>query len=394
MVTRAISTRRTGRQPTGCLAVFFLIFLAVGAAGSYFTLVRPLSKLVASRSWTERRCTVLSSQVTEVSDSDGSTYKVDIRYTWSTDGIAHQSNRYDFMIGSSSGRDRKQAIVDRYPPGAEVPCWVDPADPAEAVLSRGLSPVYLIGLLPLLFFAVGAAGLVWTVRSGRTAAAAATGAGLSPFGVPLPAAGSAPAELRAAVSPIGMFLVLVFVALFWNGIISVFVWQAAAGWKNGHADGCLTAFLIPFVLVGAFLIFAVGRQFLVMFNPRPRITLTPGVLRTGESAFLQWRLGSGGRGVQRVRITFEGREEAQYRRGTDTHTDRHTFLTLPVVDSSQPIEIANGGSASFVVPAGTVPSFRAEHNKVIWSLKVQCEIPRWPDSEEEYEVVVQPGGSA
>ena len=41
-----------------------------------------------------------------------------------------------------------------------------------------------------------------------------------------------------------------------------------------------------------------------------------------------------------------------------------------------------------------MPSFRAEHNKVVWSLKVKCELPRWPDSEEEYEVVVRPPGSA
>lgn len=394
MVTRPIPTR-AGGSPRGCLVLFFLIFLAAGVAGGYFLIWRPLSKVLAARSWTETQCTVLSSQVATVPGSDSDTYKVDIRYTWTAGDRIYQSDRYDFMGGSSSGTAGKQAIVDRYPPGGQVSCWVDPDDPSEAVLWRGLSPIYLIGLVPLLFAGIGLAGLVWTVRSGRRGPAAPGGAE-SPFGVPLTALASAggPAELKPAMTPVGMLLGLGFVALFWNGIVSVFVWQAVSMWRQGTPSAFLNLFLIPFVGIGLLLLFAVARQLLVLFNPRPHLTLTPGVPATGESAFLQWRLGSGGRGVSRVRITLEGREEARYRRGTNTYTDKDTFFTLPIVDSAQPVEIAAGGSASFAIPAGTLPTFRAEHNKIVWTLKVNCELPRWPDTEEEYEVVVRPGRSA
>ncbi|HEY3571563.1 MAG TPA: DUF3592 domain-containing protein [Thermoanaerobaculia bacterium] len=394
MPTTPLSQRSSSAPAKGCLAFFFLIFFLAGAAGSYFVLWRPLSKLIVSRSWTETQCDVLSSQVTEVSDSDGSTYKVDIRYSWTAGGSTHVGSRYDFMGGSSSGREGKQRIVDGYPPGARVTCWVDPNDPNEAVLSRGLSLIYLIGLLPLVFLGIGLGGLIWTLRPGRGGAGAVTGmpTGESPFGVPLQAAGSGPVELKPSATPLGMFLGLVFLALFWNGIVSVFLWHVAAGWRSGQPDGCLTAFLVPFVLVGLALIFGVLRQFLVLFNPRLSITLTPGVLTPGQTAFVQWRLGSGGRGVSRVLITFEGREEARYRRGTSTYTDRETFFTQPVVDCTQSYEISQGGSGTFTLPAGTAPSFRSDHNKIVWSLKAKCELPRWPDTEEEYEVVVQPGG--
>jgi hypothetical protein len=392
MVTRPLSQRRTAGSPTGCVVPFALVFLLAGAAGTYFLLVRPVSKLLASLSWTETQCTILSSQVAEVSSSDGSTYKIDIRYTYVADGSPRESNRYDFRIGSSSGTAGKQAIVDRYPSGARVPCWVDPGDPAEAVLSRGFAPAYLFGLMPLIFVAIGAALLIWTVRSGRGGAVQAVMAGASPFGVPLPADIAGPAELRPAVTPLGAFFGLTLLALFWNGIVSVFLWQVVASWRQGQPNGCLTAFLVPFVLVGLGLIYAVGRQFLLLFNPRPHITLTPGVLATGGTAYLQWKLGSGGRGVRRVKIVLEGREEARYRRGTDTHTDRETFLSLPIVDTAQPFEIEGGGSASFAVPADTVPSFRADNNKIVWSLKVHCDLPNWPDTDDEYEVVVHPGG--
>ncbi|HEY4576207.1 MAG TPA: DUF3592 domain-containing protein [Thermoanaerobaculia bacterium] len=394
MPTTPLSQRGSGAPARGCLVFFFLIFFLFGAAGSYFALWRPLSRLFASRSWTETQCDVLSSQVAEVSGSDGSTYKVDVRYSWTAGGSTHVGSRYDFMGGSSSGREGKQRIVDRYPPGARVACWVDPNDPDEAVLSRGLSPIYLIGLLPLLFLGIGLGGLVWTLRPSRASGVPGVAAGESPFGVPLPVTGSGPAQLKPAATPLGMFLGLVFLALFWNGIVSVFVWQMIQSWRSGQPDGCLTAFLVPFVLVGLALIFGVLRQLLVLFNPRLSITLTPGVLVPGQTAFVQWKLGSGGRGVSRVLITLEGREEARYRRGTSTYTDRETFFTQAVVDCAQSYEISEGGSGTFTLPAGAVPSFRATHNKVVWTLKAQCELPRWPDTSEEYEVVVQPGGGA
>ncbi|HTG36147.1 MAG TPA: DUF3592 domain-containing protein [Thermoanaerobaculia bacterium] len=394
MVTRPLSQRRTAGSPTGCIVPFALVFLLAGAAGSYFLLVRPFSRLLASQLWTETQCTVLSSQVAEVSSSDGSTYKIDIRYQYIAGGNLRESNRYDFRIGSSSGAAGKQAIVDRYPPGERVTCWVDPGDPSQAVLSRGFAPAYLFGLIPLVFFAIGAALLVWTVRSGRGVAVPAGVAGVSPFGVPLPIDAAAPVQLRPAVTPLGAFFGLTLLALFWNGIVSVFLWHVASSWRQGQPDGCLTAFLIPFVLVGLGLIYAVGRQFLVLFNPRAHIILTPGVLAPGGTAYLQWKLGSGGRGVRRVKIVLEGREEARYRRGTDTHTDRETFLSLPVVDTEQPFEIEGGGSATFAVPADTVPSFRADNNRIVWSLKVHCDLPNWPDTDDEYEVMVSPGGGA
>src|SRR3954451_3386216 len=270
MPTTPLSQRGSGAPARGCLVFFFLIFFLFGAAGSYFALWRPLSRLFASRSWTETQCDVLSSQVAEVSGSDGSTYKVMVLYSWTAGGSTHVGSRYDFMGGSSSGRDGKQRIDHRYPPGARVTCWVDPGDPGEAVLSRGLSPIYLIGLLPLLFLGIGLGGLVWTLRSGRGVAGAvpAVAAGESPFGVPLPATGSGPAELKPAATPLGMFLGLVFLALFWNGIVPLFVGQIVLGSSNGQPDGSLPAFLIPFILVGLSLIFGLNRLILVLYNLR------------------------------------------------------------------------------------------------------------------------------
>jgi len=158
---------------------------------------------------------------------------------------------------------------------------------------------------------------------------------------------------------------------------------------NIQRGGCLTAFLVPFVLIGLGLIFAVFRQFLVLFNPRLELTLSRGALVPGEPALLQWEIEGKAERVTRLKIVLEGREEATYRRGTDTVTDREVFATIPIVDTDQSMQIAQG-SARVHVPDDTMPSFAADRNKIVWTLKAACEIPGWPDSDDEYEIVVAP----
>jgi hypothetical protein len=394
MVTQPLSSRRGSGQSPGCLVLFFGLFFLVGCVVFYFITVRPAMRSLASRSWTEATCTVLSSRVGEHSDSDGSTYSVDVVYTYIVDGRSFQSDRYGFLGGSSSGRTGKEEIVARYPPGARVPCWIDPVHPEQAVLSREPSAEWLFGLIPLVFVLVGAGGIVWTLRAGRRQrnAAVLPLASASTFGVQAPAAAvSGSLELKPEATPLAKLLGLTFVALFWNGIVSVFVVQVIRAWRTGaRPEGCMTLFLIPFVLVGLGLIYAVIRQLLILFNPRLHLTLTPGTLAAGESGYLQWSLGSRGGGVKRLTIILEGREEAQYRRGTSTYTDKSVFATLTLVDTQQESEIP-AGATSFSIPPDTVPSFTATHNKIRWTLKAHCDIPGWPDSDDEYEILVGPG---
>lgn len=377
----------------GCLVLFFGIFLAAGCVASYFILWRPWSTWLSARSWEETPCRIVSSQVTESSGSDGSTYKVDVTYTYVVEGGEITGSRYDFMNVSSSGYDGKAAVVARYPVGTRATCWVNPENRTESVLNRDFSLTYLLGLFPLIFVAVGGGGIIWAVSSWRKKppgqAAGPSGLRPSPFGVEVPADAGQPRVLKPQLSPVGKLVGLIFLALFWNGIVSVFVWFAYDGWRTGNPEGCLIAFLVPFVLIGLLLIYGVFRQFLVLFNPRLELTLSRGGLAPGESALLQWKIDGKAERVTRLKIVLEGQEEATYRRGTDTRTDKEVFATIPVIDTDQPMQIAQG-SARVHVPEDTMPSFKSDRNKIVWTLKAACEIPGWPDSDDEYEIVVAP----
>jgi uncharacterized protein DUF3592 len=161
-------SRRLG--PRGCMTAFFAVFFLVGAGVSLFFLA-PAVKVLRAKSWPATSCTILSSQVrTHPSDDGGPTFSVDVLYTYSYGGREYKSDRYQFLGGSSGGYQEKERIVRRLPPLTRIPCYVNPDEPAEAVLNRDFSSEYAIGLVPLLFMLVGLGGMVFALRGKLDAA--------------------------------------------------------------------------------------------------------------------------------------------------------------------------------------------------------------------------------
>jgi hypothetical protein len=189
--------------------------------------------------------------------------------------------------------------------------------------------------------------------------------------------------------PLTRFFGLLAIAAFWNGIVGVFVYQMVIGWRTGAGDGCLTLFLVPFVLVGTLLLISVPYQFLALFNPRPRVVLSAATVPVGGTLLLEWSFrGAAGR-LRRLRLDLEGREEATYRRGTSTSTSTEVFATIPVMDHALPHPLANG-HALVQIPPDTMHSFTAGNNKIAWRLKLHGEIRAWPDVAETYDLVITP----
>ncbi len=410
---KAISSSRKS-EGGGCFALFIVIFLLAGLA-LLPLLGWPVVQAIKARSWPEVPCTILESSVLS-HENDGTTYSVKVAYEYEVDGRLYRSNRYRFMTGSSSGYEGKAAVVARLPSGSRSVCYVDPRDPSRAVLDRSLGAWTLLSLIPLGFIAVG----VWGAFAGLRSKFGLPSSGFSPVpgGPGMSSVGGAepflyqtpgwlpepPGEagsrfaiaqagggidLEPSAGPIGKFLIITAIALFWNGIVGVFLHEVVRGWSAGHPDGCLTTFLVPFVLIGVALLLGVPYQFLALWNPRPRLHLDRSRLQSGESTRLSWSFqGAAGR-IRRLKITLEGREEATYRRGTTTHTDRSTFATLVLLDSDQPASIASG-NVSITIPSGSMHSFAGSNNKIVWKLSIAGEIPRWPDVSEEFDLVVLP----
>ena len=389
-------TRRSksGEAPPGCLALFFLIFAVVGGAILWFLLLRPVMKVAAARSWAPVPCTVVESRVDESSSDDGTTYRPLIIAAYAQDGTDFRAP-YDFSGNVySGGYEGKAEIVARYPVGARTTCYVNPENPAESVISRDLTGSYFFGLFGLFFFLPGAIGVFWVLSGGANRGVSGPPPAVrldpgAPFGLTNPQGDDAhgAVELKPRATPLRKLTGLLFASLVWNGIVWTIAWFAVI--RTQEREGCVVAFLALFALIGLLLIYSTLRQFLVLFNPRPRLTLSPGSLTRGEVAYLQWRLTGATGGARRLHVTLEGKEEVRYRRGTDTHTETKSFATIPLVDTTDSYQMLSG-STSFAVPSDALPSFASENNKVIWSIKAQLEIANWPDSDEEFEILVRP----
>lgn len=365
------------------LGILGCLFLVAGSTIFYFLTVRTFFQVQSARHWVETPAVVVASEVKSHSGSKGSTYSVHITYRYEVNGRSHQADRYDFLGGSFSGYNGKAKIVRQYPPGRKITCFVNPANPADAVLVRGFVPMMLIFglLLPVTFIAFGA-GMIAVLLRGQTVRGTYTPDQPS-YSSP------GPVELKPKVSPILKVVGAVLIALFWNGIDSVFVWQAVKGWQQGHPDYFLTIFLIPFVLIGLALIGAIFYFLLALGNPRPVLALSSSCIPLGGQLSVDWKLMGRAEAVQRLRLWLEGREEAVYQRGTSTYTDKAVFTSIPIADSTSAFEIESG-RCTVTLPASTMHSFKAKYNRIIWTLKLSGEIPRWPDVSEEFEITVTP----
>jgi hypothetical protein len=390
---RAISnSANKSRNARRIMAIFFGVFLLAGCGFTYALFVAPAKQIFEARNWVQVPCEIVSSRVKANSDSDGTTYRIDVVYRYTYRGRTYTSNRYNFSTGSSSGNQDKEAVVRGLEPGTQATCYVDPQDPINSVLKPNDVAELWFGLFPLIFVVVGAGGLIFTFRTkserSRTFATLPSWQPSSGVSAPFAANSNGLQTLKPAAPPKKKLVGITFAALFWNGIVSVFVVSVIAG-KWGPMNWFMALFLIPFVLIGLWLIGRVFYQIMALFNPRPRLTVSRSVVLPGDTIDLSWELGGRANVLQRLQIAFEGREEATYRNGSNTCTDKEKFFEIQIVDTTDPIAIRSG-SAKLHIPPVTMHSFKSPNNKIVWLFKVHGDIPRWPDVDDEYLIQVVP----
>jgi hypothetical protein len=392
-ITPSSKDQSKGKFFLGC---FFTIFLLFGLGMSAIFLW-PIVQVYQASNWRPTPCTILNSQVASHSGSKGSsTYSVEVRFRYVVDDKEYVGTRYKFMSGSSSGYDGKKEIVDRLSPGTQATCYVNRRDPADAVIERGLTGDIFFGCIPMVFALIGGGGLVGvSVFKGRKRPAGAT-PGLPEPKVAAPRAGAT--TLRAGSSRVGKLIFALIFSLFWNAIVSVFLFQCVSGWSSGNGAGCMTAFLVPFLLVGVGMIVLTVYFFLGLFNPSPALKLSSPTVALGDDLEIDWETTGNVDRVKSFSITLEGREEATYRRGTSTSTDKAVFARIELVTSGRGKDLRRG-KVKLAIPADTMHTFKSRNNKILWVLQVKGDIPMWPDIGDEYplEVLPQratPGGPA
>lgn len=355
------------------IGIMFFSLFALAGTGAAVYMVNNLMTAKASQGWDETKASVIWSRI--VSDDDTSKLKVFYQYNYR--GTQYRSNTVSSFESSSSGN--KGGLLKEYPRKKKTVCYVNPDAPWQAVLKNELGWGWLWALFPIPFLLVGYGGLFAICFLDK-----------SPFGKKT----SRKEELKkeALFQPGNKRLMAVigsiFIALFWNGIVSVFLFQVYKSWSSGSQDWFLTLFMIPFTLVGIGLIIHIFYRILALFNPKPMVMLSPGYLTIGQSADLAWKIPSGGHKMNRFTVTLIGDEEAEYKRGTNTSKDTSCFYEEVLVDETTLRNSAQGVAQVTLPKEGVVPSWQGKHNAIHWKLIITGEIPKFPDLTEKYDITV------
>ena len=163
----------------------------------------------------------------------------------------------------------------RWKPGAHTTCRVDPADPRSAVLlieAKGWQAI----LFSVPFLAVGLFGGGVVIYGQRKARRKVSGRGTAS-----PWLRSGPSRWKAA----GIF---VFINLFWNGIVSVFVTSVTMGAFGGGVF--IWLFLTPFIIIGLVLAILLPGSLLSLALPSARVMIEPMPPVAGTEAELSWEI--------------------------------------------------------------------------------------------------------
>jgi hypothetical protein len=387
------------------LGLFFSVFLTVGVLATYSFSLKPWLGVWAARTWVPVTCQILSSEVKSHS-GESTTYSVAISYAYTYDGREYTGSRYNFTTGASSGRKAKKEIVARHPEGTETLCYVNPDNPQEAVIERSRVRDWGFGLIPLVFVLVGAGGVWFAImgprkkpgahergqvswRPAREEKFSRTVATSEEFSAEDTGGDrGGPVELKPVESRVGKLVGVLVFALFWNGIVSVFVVNLVGDALRGAGIlWVFLLFLVPFVGIGLFLLGLAVQLAMALANPVPRLTVNRRTFSPGETVELAWRFEGAVTRLKQVRLVLEGREECTYRRGTDTRTDRDVFATLEIASASG-LSAGIPGQAALRLPERLMHSFKADNNRIVWSLRVKGEIRWWPDVDEAFELMI------
>ena len=417
--------RRTGSQAWGSFGegLFYGVLLFAGLVfGTLLLTGVAVPEWRINHDYLETRCTILGKGLARrtVEDPPGATvttWQPCLRVRYEVDGVVREA--WSRTRGSGAFVDRQAAFerLAAWPLAAEVRGWYDPADPRSIVLDRGYNWwMWLLTLvLPGALVAFGGAGFVRAVRIwGKSEEHRAASAGLPELLDPMAHAPheapghpgvpncddlvNSPGTILRYRLPIespehwtllgfGLFAVL------WNAVVAVLAVGAGLDLLGGRIDWLLFGLLVPFVVVGIGGIVLFVRALVLATAVGPsQLEICDHPLRPGGRYDVL--LGQGGAGILRsLELRVEAEEQATFRQGTDTRTERMIVRTQRVQEWRD-LQLSPGTRfetrVTIEIPPDAMHSFASEHNAVSWRIVVRGTHERWPPFARIFPVVVFP----
>ena len=157
---RVKRTAQAKRTFAGAQLVFGLVFTLLSLLFGIITVIQPALKTRASSQWVQTPCVITVSRW-ETSPGSSSKpgsrpyYSLSIAYEYQFKNRPYRSATYSFF--SLGSNEATSPVAARLPVGTTTVCWVNPSNPAEAVLNRDMQLPALFVLISLGLLAAGLA---------------------------------------------------------------------------------------------------------------------------------------------------------------------------------------------------------------------------------------------
>lgn len=411
--------RRTGSQVWATVgdAVFHTALLLTGVIfGGLLLSGVAVPEWRINHDYLPARCTVVGKRIERrIADRPPGGWYPAVLLRYEADGTSRES--WAWPAAAAGDRDQAVRRLAAWTLGKDVPGWYDPAAPEVVVLQRGYNWwMWLLALLlPGALIAFGGAGMLRAARRwGKSEEHHAASMGLRELLGPLAhqprAAQAHPAvpgcedlvnspgtilRYRLPIESPENWTLLGFglFALLWNAVLTVLAVQAGIDLMGGRRDWLLFALLLPFAIVGiAGIAVFIRRIVLASAVGTTQVEIADHPLRPGGTyGVLLAQAGSGE--FRELSLTLELEEQATFRQGTDTRSERVVVCRQPVHAWSA-VQLSPGtrfeAHATIRVPDTAMHSFTSEHNSVRWMLVVHGTPARWPAFRRVFPLVVFP----
>jgi Protein of unknown function (DUF3592) len=157
MKTAANLTAKSGK---GCATLFFGVFVVMGMV--FFLFLGKLTWDTAREySWEETDCTILTSRL----DTTGKKYALAISYRYEFGRREFTGTRFRTSGNEFDKAIDAQRMARKYAGDTRAKCFVNPRAPEQSVIERGSLWFAAALLFPLIFVAIGIAGIAGVRRS-------------------------------------------------------------------------------------------------------------------------------------------------------------------------------------------------------------------------------------
>lgn len=396
--------RRTGSPVMALVgeSLYYAMFVAAGVIGLWWSLsdvLLPEWRLAQrAQGFVETTCVVRGQRVGDRPGLAEDEYCPELEVEFAPDDSEPVRVWTRHGVGRDTpSREEAAAALRFYRVGTKLPCWYDPDDAGEVLLSvrRRWWP-WLVLSIPISLVVIGATGLVRTFVSSQTSperrsARVATGLGLSQLdsAAPRPTIASGLPTIETSVDSPGVERLhrlpadgaggwrvagMATLCLVWNALVALFAYQIGIGYLSASVRS-LVAVLItaPLAVIGWRMTSSTWRETRgVGGSGSTRVEIDRCPLVSGEPA-LATVLQFGPARLRELSVDLVCDEIATFRQGTDARTATVEVMRRSLLTERR-IEAPAGESLrrEFEVrtPTGGPHSFVSPNNEVRWSIEV------------------------